>query len=906
MIGQAISHYKIIEKLGEGGMGIVYKAQDTKLNRTVALKFLPDHISSSEKDTARFMQEAQAAASLNHPNICTIYGIEESEGKHFIVMEFVDGQTLQETMRADQRSAIQMKQAIEIGIQVAEGLAAAHEKGITHRDIKPENIMIRKDGIAQIMDFGLAKLRGATRLTKEGSTVGTAGYMSPEQVQGQETDHRSDIFSLGVLLYEMFTGQVPFKGVHETAIAYEIVNVDSSPMSAVRSDIPAELDAIVLDCLEKDPRERTQAASQVALELKRYRRESSRQRVSRVTAARPVASRVSSSSGAAIAESVESAQFLPASPLKRRIPWFAAFVFFLTSVVLALLFFRSSPIERNTIRSIITPPEKASFYFYGNTAGPPIISPDGKRIVFAAKDSSGKRALFVRSLDALEAQRLAGTEDAVHPFWSSDNQFVGFVGSGKLKKIDALGGPPLTICNSQDSRGGTWNKDGTVVFSPAPGNPLLVVSSTGGVPTAVTKLDPERKETTHRWPFFLPDGQHFLYFARTVATGAQGEGDAIRVASLDGKTNKVLVNASSNAVYASGYLLFVRGSSLIAQQFNPLSLELEGEATAIVQGIAYDPSTNRGLFSASENGVLVYQTGSVQIGSQLNLVDRSGKALGVIGDIGEYLGFRIAHDGQRIALAVYDQKSRNNDIWIYEIGRGLKTRFTFDPAAELNPVWSPDGNRVVFTSNRKGRTDLYMKSSSGAAGDELLLESPEGKLPTDWSSDGKHLAYQSAGDIWVLSMNPQGGNPERAGGDRKAIPFLQTEFFEGEARFSPDGRWIAYSSNESGQAEVYVRPHPQSGGKWQVSTAGGFAPTWRRDGRELYYVSVDGKLMVAEITVKGSTLEASSPRPLFEMRGVNYDVMSDGRRFILNIPVETQLALPLTLVVNWDVEVKKK
>ncbi len=921
MIGQTISHYKILEKLGEGGMGVVYKAQDTKLDRLVALKFLPPHLSASEQDKTRFIQEAKAAAALNHPNICTIYGIEEHEGtasadasagkQTFIEMEFVEGKTLREM-----KDTVALKQSIDIGIQIADGLAAAHEKGIVHRDIKPENIMIQKDGRVRIMDFGLAKLKGASRLTKAGSMVGTVGYMSPEQVQGQDSDHRTDIFSLGVILYELIAGQSPFKGLHETAISYEIVNVDPVPISTTKQEIDPELDAIVLECLAKELDQRYQSAKEVSKNLKRFKQESSRARVSRITAVRQYIP----PSG----ESVESSQSLTASPFRRLIPWLVAAVCFVGSVTFGVMFFRSSPDERNTIRSVIAPPEKANFNFFGNASGPPAISPDGKRVVFVARDSSDKRHLYVRSLDALDAQPLAGTEGAIHPFWSPDNQFIGFVAQGKLKKIDASGGPPITICNSGDSRGSTWSNEGMIVFSPGAGNPLFVVSASGGTPMVITNLDSMRRETTHRWPFFLPDGQHFLYYARTVATGAQGEGDAICVASLAGNVNKILLNASSNAVYASGYLLFVRGSSLIAQRFNSHSLELEGEATAIVQGISYDPSTNRGLFSASENGLMMYQTGNVQIGSKLITVDRSGKTLGMIGGIGEYIGFRISPDGQRIALSDFDQKSRNNDVWIYETNRGLKTRFTFDPAAELNPVWSPDGNRVVFSSSRKGKNDLYIKSSSGAASGEALLESGEGKNPTDWSSDGKFLAYtvnagpKTQSDIWILSLNPQGGKPEgvggparsagasQAGGDRKAIPFLQTEFYEGNAHFSPDGKWIAYVSNESGQPEVYLRPYPGSGGKLQVSAAGGFDPTWRRDGRELYYTSLDRKLMAAEIAAKGSTVEVNSVHPLFEMNGVNYDVMADGKRFILNVPVETQLSSPLTLVVNWDAELKKK
>ncbi len=883
-------------------MGVVYKAQDTKLDRFVALKFLPPHLAASEQDKARFVQEAKSAAALNHPNVCSIIDIQEhdtpaSEGapagkQMFIVMEFVDGHTLQE-----KKSSLTLKQAIEYGIQIADGLAAAHEKGIVHRDIKPENIMIRKDGIVQVMDFGLAKLAGVSRLTKAGSTVGTLGYMSPEQVQGQETDHRSDIFSFGVLLYEMLTGKSPFTGAHESAILYEIVNVDVPPPSTVKPEIDGELDRIVLECMEKDPNERMQSIKQVAIDLNRFKRTSSRTRLSRTfsTGSIPKMSNETISRSGTV-------PFLGSSFISmNRLPWIVAAVCFIGAVALGVMYVRSSPEGENIIRSVISPPEKAHFQFFGNTSGPPVISPDGKKIVFVAKDSTDKRRLYLRSLDALDAQPLAGTEGAIHPFWSPDNQFIGFVAQGRLKKIEASGGSPVTICNSGDSRGGAWNQEGTIIFSPGAGNPLFKVSAAGGTPTVITNLDSVRKETTHRWPFFLPDGQHFLYFARTVSTGAQGEGDAICIASLDGEFKKVLVNASSNAVYASGFLLFVRGSDLIAQRFDQSSLELEGTATVIVQGIVYDPSISRGLFSASQNGLMLYQTGNVQIGSKLILADRSGKTLGMIGDVGEYLRFQISADNKRIAVSVFDQKSRNNDVWIFEINRGLKTRFTFDPAGELNPVWSRDGDQIVFASSRKGRPDLFIKSSNSASNEELLLESGNNKTPTDWSSDGKYLSYTEKGDILILSMDSQGSD-----GGRKTIPYLQTEFFEGEARFSPDGRWIVYTSNESGQAEVYLRSFPGPGGKWQVSTSGGFTPVWRSDGKEIFFISVDGKMMSAEIRVKGSTVEVSSARSLFEMKGVFYDVFADGKRFVLNTDVETQTTSPLTLVVNWDADQKKK
>jgi Tol biopolymer transport system component len=751
------------------------------------------------------------------------------------------------------------------------------------------------------MDFGLAKLRSASskisRLTKEGSTVGTAGYMSPEQVQGQDVDHRSDIFSFGVVLYEMFTGQLPFRGVHETALAYEIVNVDAAPMSAVKPDIDPSLDGIVLDCLEKDQNERTQSSKQVGIDLKRYRRESSRQRVSRVTAARPAYKESSSN--------VE--EVAPIQSIARTgqvMSWVIAGICFVCAIVLGVLYIHSLSNEGTAIRTSILPPEKERFHFYGNSSGPPVVSPDGKHIVFSAKDSVDKQMLYLRSLDEIEAHPLAGTEGAVHPFWSPDNQFVAFTSQGKLKKIDISGGSPIAICSSADSRGGSWSKEGVIVFSDGAFGPIYMVSASGGTRTQITALDSLRKETSQRWPFFMPDGKHFLFFARTTITGAQGEGDAIRLASVDGKTNKVVMNVSSNAIYASGQLLYVRGNSLVAQKFNASSLELEGEATALVQDIAYDPSISRGLFWASENGLLIYQSGNVHVGSKLSSVDRSGKSLGAIGDIGEYLPFRISPDNKRIAIGVFDQKFRNNDVWIIEINRGLKTRFTFDPASDNNPVWSPDGNKIVFLSTRKGKGDLYIKSASGATSEEILCESNERKVPTDWSPDGRSLAYVVVGksaDIWILPMEANGQRSNKS-----PFPFLATEFQEGQAVFSPDGHWIAYTSDESGQAEVYVRPFPGPGGKFQISSEGGRNPAWSRDGKEMYYISLnESRLMSAGIEEKGTTVEASNVHPLFAMNGTDYDVMTD-RTFILNIPLETQLTSPLTLVVNWDKELKKK
>lgn len=894
MIGQTISHYQILEKLGEGGMGVVYKAQDTKLDRLVALKFLPSHVSGSEQDKARFVQEAKAAAALNRPNICTIYGIEDNDGQMFIAMEFVEGDTL----RA-KGSNVPFKQAIEIGIQIADGLAAAHEKGIVHRDLKPENIMIQKDGRVKIMDFGLAKLKGASPLTKAGSTVGTAGYMSPEQVQGLETDHRTDIFSLGVILYELLSGQSPFKGVHETALNYEIVNVEPDPISTVKPDIDPDLDVVVLDCMAKDVRDRCQSVAEVARDLRRFKRESSRARVSRVTAVRP----------AQKFSEVQPVERIPKKLLGRdQLPWaIATVVFFLLGYAVATIYF-GEVTEVRVTRASILPPEKTTFVATGG--GHIALSPDGRTIAFVARDSSGNAVLWVRSLNALSAQPLRGTEGAQYPFWSPDSRFLGFFAAGKLKKIEASGGPGQTICDAPEGRGGTWNRDGVIVFAAGFNAPLSRVSAAGGVPSLLRQLDSTRSEISHRWPHFLPDGHHFLYVSRTLV-GGTGEGDAIYAGSLDSTMpHKVVVSASSNMAYAAGQLLFMREQALMSQPFDIDRLELMGEAVPVAEQVQYDPSFSRAVFSVSENGVLTYQTGLTSGGRQLVWFDRSGKVLGTVGKPAEYFTPRLSPDGRRLAVDLFDPQSRNIDVWLCEITRNVWTRFTFDPGIDRDPAWSPDGSRIVFRSNRSGRFHLYQRASSGEGSEEILFESNDDKVPTSWSMDGRFLAYHTPGnpktlaDLWVLPLKAQ-----EAKDDRKPILFLQTDFNEVGSDISPDGRWIAYSSNESGRSHVYVRPFPGPGGKYQVSTTGGLRPRWRLDGKELFYLADDNKMMAAEVKAGGATFEVGQVRPLFQthpfLSGAAYDVTADGQRFLVNTIVGEESS-PITLVVNWPEELKKK
>jgi len=892
MIGQMISHYKIIEKLGEGGMGVVYKAQDTKLDRLVALKFLPPHLAASEQDKARFIQEAKAASALNHPNVCTIHDIQEHDGQMFIVMEFVDGQTLRE-----RKSSISFKQAIDFGIQIADGLAAAHEKGIVHRDIKPENIMIRKDGISQIMDFGLAKLRGnVSRLTKEGSTVGTAGYMSPEQVQGQDADHRSDIFSLGVLLYELFIGQLPFKGVHETALAYEIVNVDPAPLSSIKPEIDPELNRIVLECLEKDPNERTQSVKQISIDLKRFNRESSRQRVSKAFTVQPSLQK-SGKEGSSIG--------ILARPKRDPIAWVLVIVLLALSVFLLARPFTSSPVLQQQVRTSLVISESIYVHSFGRWSGPPVISPDGRNIVFVGVTPDGVQQLYVRSLDALDVRPLDGTRQAFYPFWSHDGKQVGFFTmDGKMKKVEIAGGPAVTLCGVRLARGGTWWKDGTILFTPDYQTPIYKISADGGTPEPITTLDTIRNEGSHRWPSFLPDGKHFLYLNRISSSSGEAEGHAVFVGSLDRRTNKLIVHTTSDAIYASGKLLYMKGTTLMAQEFDDRSLELKGNAIAVAEHVMGEPVNNHAVISASQTGILIYQSGQARPGAKLLLMDRTGKIITTLGDVAVHWLPRFSPDGERILTSTFDTKTIRLNIWMHDIRTGGRTRITSGPGENF-PVWSPDGSHVAYTSRRMGAGlfDVYQKSISQTGGEELLYTAPVG--PSDWSRDGKSLLLSgsryeaSTSDIIVVDIY----------GDHKAVPFLQTDFGEWDARISPDGKWVAYTSDESGEQEVYLKqfkePNTQA---WKVSSGGGMFPRWGKTRDELFYLSTDNKIVLAALRYKDDRCEVSGVRPLFGVPPFleYYDVSRDGNRLVMSRSLEAQKSSPVTVVVNWQEGLEKK
>ncbi len=886
MIGQTISHYKILEKLGEGGMGVVYKSEDTRLKRVVALKFLPPHVSSSETDKARFMLEAQAAAALSHPNICTIYGIEEHDGQTFIAMEFVDGQTLR-----DKKGTISFKQAIDIGIQIADGLAAAHEKGIVHRDIKPENIMVRKDGICQIMDFGLAKLRSASskvnRLTKEGSTVGTAGYMSPEQVMGQDVDHRSDIFSLGVLLYELFTGQLPFKGVHETALAYEIVNVDATPMSAIAPEIDPMLDGIVLECLVKEPGERYQSVAEVAKELRRFKRESTRARATRTTVTRQF-HRPTADGGIPV-DTTRTA-------LKR---FFWPVLSTILAIGVALLAWAPWRAEVKTpvpiMRFPINLPLTAPLVTGASTVA---ISPDGKYFVYLG-NTSGISKLFLRPIDQFSAQPMAGTDGANDPFFSPDGQWIAYYANGKLEKVSVFGGSPQEVCTVPGfMRGGWWDEDNFIWFGHL-NSAVYRVAANGGTPVEVTILDTIHGEISHRFPQVLPDHKTVIFTVKF--NNITSFDDAVIAAeNIITHERKIIIRGGAFARYIpTGHIMYARGSSIYAVPFDPATINTTGPPLPVEEGGMLNPLSGDANYSVSNTGTLIYAPLGAYSGLDASLmwIDRQEKLQPLLDTSRAYGDGCLSPDGQKLAMTI---RAANDDIWVYQLNRGTVTRITFGGGNSDYPVWTPDGKRIIYVSEHGKTVKLFSKPWDGSGSSDNLNESLDVDI-NSWESispDGKTVAFGQQGDIWVMPLNDPG----------KAKKFIGTPATEINPRFSPDGHWLSYISNESGYYELYVVPYPNPNGKHQISTNRALYSRWQPDGKTLFYLS--GR-HVMEVAVKLSPVfDFSPPKKILDLpeswNGF-WDASPDGKRFIIGVTKATDL-MPsqVNIVVGWFEELKKK
>jgi Tol biopolymer transport system component len=879
-------------------MGEVYRARDTKLGRDVAIKVLPAAFSADVDRLRRFEQEAQAAGALNHPNVLVIYHIDTHDGAPYIVSELLEGETLRERMSG---KSLPQRKAIDYALQTAHGLAAAHEKGIVHRDLKPDNLFVTKDGRVKILDFGLAKLTGAgdgtqsqtevpTRRidTDPGVVMGTLGYMSPEQLRGRVADHRSDIFSFGAILYEMLSGKRAFHGESTADTMSAVLREDPPDLSSTNKTIAPALERVVNHCLEKNPEERFHSASDLAFAIEALSGTQGSGATTISTVAASEASRLGLS-----------------RKLFDRLGWIAAALFLVSTVALAALYFRRAEPRAETMRFSLPVPEKATF---GDEHA---LAPDGSRVVFVATGGDGRvRSLWVRALDTAVPRQLPGTEEASFPFWSPDSRFIGFFAGNKLKKIDASGGPAQTLAEaSSEARGGAWGPDGTIIFTPGFTSPLYKVSASGGATELVTQLDGSRRQTSHRWPSFLPDGRRFLYFSRSNEKEAEG----IYVGSLDSKESKFLLNTTLLAAYApdtpggaTGHLLFIRDKMLVAQPFDAARVQLSGEPVMVAEGVLTFPGEGGpsayAAFSVSANGYLTYLTGKESL-TQMGWFDRAGTSLTTIGAPDDSHEPALSPDGKRIMIGRRDNQSQ--DIWMLDAARGTTTRFTFDPGADVCPLWSRDGSRIIFSSTRAGKFALYQKVSSGAGSDELLVQTENNAFADDWltTPDGRQFILYESDEpknrfgLYVLPLF----------GDRKPFTLLNTAFNETHAQFSPDGRWVAYVSDESGRAEVYVQSFPVSGGKWQVSTTGGDQPQWRRDGRELFYMAPDKNLMAVTVT-PGDSFEAGAPVSLFTTRipttsltddRNNFVPSADGQRFLVINLVEEGNTQPITLVLNW-------
>jgi serine/threonine protein kinase/Tol biopolymer transport system component len=862
--GTRVGPYEVVALIGAGGMGEVYRARDSKLNRDVALKLLPEAFARDSERLTRFRREAQVLAALNHPNIAAIYGLEENA----LVMELVEGETL--------RGPLPVETALDYARQIAEALEAAHERGIVHRDLKPANIKVTPQGVVKVLDFGLAKAAESEPTgnpaesptvtispTRVGTILGTAAYMSPEQARGASVDKRTDIWAFGVVLYEMLAGRSLFQGETISDTLAAVLKTDPD-WSRLPPDTPAAIRRLLRRCLERDRKKRLHDIGDAVVEIDE-----------------------------ALAGAPVEPAAAPVEPQRTRVlPWVLAAVLAFVSVALALLHFRESPPENRLTKFLISPPEKTAFREIA-------ASPDGRLLAFTATDSFGQSKLWVRRTDSLAAQPLAATEDASGPFWSPDSRFIGFFAGGALKKMEASGGPAQTICRAPNGRGGAWSRDGVILFE-AFATPIFIVSAAGGEAKALTTVDASRQESAHDWPSFLPDGRHFLY----TVLSSQHENSGIYLGALDSKDRTRLAGDFSNAVYAGGYLLFARAGTLMAQRFDAGKLQLAGEPHLVAEHVPQNSVNGLAKYSVSENGLLVYSSTFTGFGteSQLTWFDRTGKRLEAIEESGERP--QLSPDEKQVVVDDIEPQAGTFDLWLIELARGgISSRFTLDPHNHWFPIWSPDGSQIAFSSNRDGNYNLYRKTSSGAGKEELLLQSNQRKDPTDWSADGHFLLYNQFDpktniDLWVLPLS----------GDKKPIPFLRTEYTERDASFSPDGKWIAYTSDELGKEEIYVQAFPASGAKWQISKNGGTRAKWRRDGKELFYLASDRKFMAVEVEA-GAVFHKGVPKPLFETHISStygrFAVTANGQRFLVPAQMGEPVATPATVVINWTAGIKR-
>ena len=869
----------MVALLGAGGMGEVYRARDTKLNRDVAIKVVLPAVANDPDRLARFSREAQLLASLNHPNIAAIYGLEEGVEVRALVMELVEGPTL-----ADQiaRGPIPLADALAIARQIAEALEAAHEQGIVHRDLKPANIKVRPDGTVKVLDFGLAKaietgsgLRApgsdamnsptlSIHATEAGLILGTAAYMSPEQARGKAVDKRTDIWAFGCVLYEMLTGRRPFAGDDVSDVLASVLAREPD-LAALPASTPLSIRRLVRRCLQKDRNERLRDIGDAQIEI------------------RDALTKVDGDATVVAVPAVDSRR-------GERLAWLGALVAMALAVAVVARRPDAAAVEMRL--DIITPPTTVPQSV--------AISPDGRTIAFVAT-SDGQSRVWLRSLESGSARAVVGTDGAESPFWSADGRSVGFFTESKLMRVDVEGGLVQTVANASGGLGGTWNRDGVILFA-MPGTPIFRVSASGGEPVAIPGLAQQGSIFS---PQFLPDGRRFLYYVR-----GRPEVRGVYVGQLDPPLEpRRLIESDTGAVYApSGHLLFIRAGTLVAQTFDPVRLELSGSSFAVAeQGMSANNTLQRTAVSVSGTGTIAFRTRSAAARRQFVWFDRSGKELGQIGEsVNTSLNSpSLSPDGQRVAL-YRGVEGANPDIWLFETKRGVFSRFTTDAADDVGPVWSPAGDRIVFSSNRSGIHNLFQKAVAAGGSETLLLSTAQPKFATDWSSDGRFVLFhtqhpKSGNDVWAFQMNGNG------------TPFavVQTSAEELSGQFSPDGRWVAYQSDESGRVEVYVQPFPGPGSKWPISTNGGSQVRWRHDGKELFYVASDGRLMAASIQAgpDARALDIGTPVALFAppfggavQQGESrpqYMVSPDGRRFLVS-GVTEEAQSPITVILNWS------
>jgi len=877
--GTRLGPYEIRSPLGAGGMGEVYRAKDTRLNRDVAIKVLPGHLAATPEARARFEREARAISSLNHPHICTLYDVGHESGVDYLVMELLEGESLADYLA---RGPLPLADVLRIGAQVADALDKAHRKGLVHRDLKPGNIVLTKNG-AKLLDFGLALARGAGAvsdltssptmarpLTREGTILGTFHYMAPEQLEGKEADARSDLWALGATLYEMATGKRPFEGASQVSLISSIMKDKPRPLVELQPTSPAALDRLIHECLAKDPEDRRQSAGDFKRELDWIAQGGP----SGVATVQPESR---ASKGRSVAVLVTLAATVAGG---------AGFFVGLRG---------NRPPESPRVSFLIPAPEGSRFRFAidddGVNLAPPALSSDGRRIVFGALDGQGRRMLYLRPVDGFTAQPIAGTEDGRCPFWSPDGASIGFSSNGKLRRLSLSGGPAVALADSTNARGGAWSRKGTILFAPTANSAIFQVPESGGTVSQVTFPDPRIPDISHRWPSFLPDGEHFLFLVWTNASNLRDASGGIFVGSTRARQVTRIEKSPSNAAYVRGRLVFSRERTLVTAPFDLRALKIAGETTSSGEQVQWDPATGLGVFTASDSGSLAYRESGPNADSRLVWHDRGGTQGDSVGPPAGYRYIRLSQDGRRAALAVVNPQGGDSDVWLLDLARGLPTRFTTGPAEDQNPVWSPDGRQVVLASDAEGPHRAFLRPSDASLPEEKLA-SPDGDTtPLDWSPDGQRILLQviaGGTDLWVYD---QGG--------RDTKPWLKTGGHITDARFSPDGRWVAYVSDESGRDEVYVRPFPGPGGQYQVSFEGGTFPHWRSDGREIVYEDPKGALMAANVDARG-TFQTGVPRRLFSLEpGTPWEAAPDHQRFLVAVRQRDLASEPLRMVVGW-------